>query len=97
MLYISDYIKALSGYDPSDFLTGKIKYADIIHPDDTNLVNEAIQLSDKIQTAFNTEYRIVDKNKKIHWVWDTGIVSKDNGHLFGLILEAFGYKLFFNF
>jgi len=73
MHYISDAITLITGYAPEDFYRGgKKTYADIIHADDLQLVIDAIQNSLQEEAHYEVEYRIIDVNGAIHWVFERG-------------------------
>jgi len=73
MEYISAGIRDLSGFDPSDFIHNQVRsYASIIHPDDRQNVYQIIQKSIRKKLPFSLEYRIVDKEGGIRWVYEKG-------------------------
>lgn len=83
MLFMSDQIEKLSGYAATDFINNKIRtYASIIHPEDQNLVENTIQKALIDKKAYDIEYRIIDKQKQIRWVYEKGHgVFDENGKL----------------
>jgi hypothetical protein len=54
VLSVSDSIKALLGYSPQDFLTGRVSLKELIHPDDGDIA-ETLFLPDlhTISGSFN--------------------------------------------
>ncbi|WP_342304187.1 PAS domain-containing protein [Methanolobus sp. ZRKC5] len=57
------------GYSADDFLTGNVRYADIIHPGDLERVSQEVELnSEKGLDNFNQEYRIISDNGDITWI-----------------------------
>ena len=83
MQFISDYIKELSGFPASDFIDNSVrKFVEIIHPDDRQMVWEKIDKKIAKKFPYNLEYRIVDKNKEIHWILEKGQpVENENGQI----------------
>ncbi len=71
MEYISDGIKEISGYPPSDFLQNRVRtFAGIIHPEDKD---QALRDSSELETRPASKiqsYRIMAKDGSIRWVED---------------------------
>ncbi|MCP4623507.1 MAG: response regulator [bacterium] len=73
MHVISDEIEKISGYTASDFIENHIRsYASIIHPDDTAMVEEAVMEGVRQRQPFITDYRIIDSEGRVHWVYEKG-------------------------
>ena len=73
MQYMVKEIEKISGYPASDFINNNIRsYASIIHPDDIELVNQAIEKSISHDEPFEMEYRLIKKNNEIAWVYEKG-------------------------
>lgn len=73
MEFISDEIQRLSGYPATDFIDNSIRsYASLIYPDDKKIVDEAIEQSISINEPYKIEYRVIDKDGKIRWVFERG-------------------------
>ncbi|MCA9410119.1 MAG: PAS domain S-box protein [Candidatus Omnitrophica bacterium] len=92
MEYISDFIKTISGYGPKDLIGNKIRsYVDLIHPDDRRTVETAVMTAVDRGKPFRIEYRIVDKEGQIHWVYEQGQANYDEEgnilHLDGAIFD----------
>ncbi len=78
MFFLSKGFKEITGYDPHNFLHNrKYTYNDIIHPDDRQKVWSQIQQSLDRHTAFEIDYRIIDKNQVLHYVSERGRGSYD--------------------
>ena len=80
------------GYTVEDFISGRVLYGDIIHPDDLNKVEE--ELDKRIRTRasdFNMEYRIFSKAGEIRWVNERTFIQRDSDgevtHFQGLVLD----------
>lgn len=81
MEYLSDGVLELSGYSPNDFLTGKITWDQLIHPDDVERVRREAAGHAARREPIRTTYRIVTADERIRWVWDhsTPIFSEGSG------------------
>lgn len=90
--FISENITNL-GYTKDDFLSGRISWLNITHPDDLACVEEAPtddNISENTLDRFK-EYRIVCKDGNILWVQDRTVAIFDNkgkiSHLQGIIVD----------
>ncbi len=89
--YVSNNVVQF-GYDPVDFLSGKLLFASIIHQEDIERVSREVQeYSGKGKDRFKQEYRIIAKNGTIHWVDDRTVIERSkNGeitHYQGIIID----------
>lgn len=72
-LFVSDNVKNVFGYSADEFLSGKIRYLDIVHPDDRKRAKAEAKYHRfiKKETSYTQNpYRIITKDKKIKWVED---------------------------
>ena len=87
--FVSDSIATL-GYTSADFLSGRIAYADLIHPDDlASIEREVAQHIEEGPDEYHQEYRL--KHGDGHWVWledhtwlernEQGVVTRMHGVL----------------
>ena len=93
MQFISDEIENISGYPASDFIHNKNRtFASIIHPDDSMQVNTTAQDCINIKKTYSMEYRIIDSENKVKWVYENGKgVFNDDGelsYLEGIIVDV---------
>ncbi len=65
-------VKDLSGYDANEILADREHWANMIHPDDQDLVFDAFARCKNEGTSFYIEYRIVHKNGSLRYVSDKG-------------------------
>ncbi len=73
MLYLSDEIENLTGYRTSDLLeNGTITFGDIIHPDDTEMIDKVVAKAIEKHEAYTLEYRIIDSDGEIVWIYERG-------------------------
>ncbi|WNC68080.1 PAS domain S-box protein [Thalassotalea nanhaiensis] len=70
LLYITDKIKLITGFEPDDFLGSNPKRAisTIAHPEDWPDVEKQVELSINSGKPFLVTFRLYDKNKHIHIV-----------------------------
>ncbi len=89
MNFVSQGCYDLTGYFPKDLVdNGKLKFSDLIHPDDRQLGKDEIEAAISTHTPFEIEYRIITADKRIKWVWEKGEgVFNETGML--LFLEGF--------
>ncbi|MDZ5457285.1 sensor domain-containing protein [Azohydromonas lata] len=77
MEFVSQGSLALTGHLPAELLGEKaIAFYDIIHPDDRDGVELAIQTSLENSRRYDIEYRILRKDGDIRWVSDRGTAVK---------------------
>jgi PAS domain S-box-containing protein/putative nucleotidyltransferase with HDIG domain len=69
------------GYTPEEFLTGKVDYSSIVYSQDRERVVAEVKKysADKGIDRFHMEYRINDRDGKVHWVEDHSVIERDAG------------------
>jgi len=73
MFYLNSAIYDLTGYKFEDLLHNKFySFANIIHPDDSQMVNEIIMQAIKQDITYKLDYRLIHKNGDIIWVHEHG-------------------------
>ncbi|AKB42998.1 PAS domain-containing protein [Methanosarcina vacuolata] len=76
-IFVSDNVVQF-GYTVDDFLSQKIQYGKIIHPDDLKRVEEELERSiQKGEVSFNSEYRIFTKAGDMLWVNERTFIQRD--------------------
>ncbi|MBN2789870.1 MAG: PAS domain S-box protein [Candidatus Delongbacteria bacterium] len=89
MLYISDGVKKLTGYEPDELVNNKkLSYNDIIDPDEAEKNWSSIYKAMDEGKHYEIEYKIITKDGIKKWVWEKAFpVGKDeNGYI---ITEGF--------
>jgi len=79
--YITEAIENLAGYGAVELHGNRKKtFAGLIHPDDREMVTEAILSKIQRFQQFNIEYRIITKNNTVKWVSNSGrpVFNADN-------------------
>lgn len=81
------------GYTVEDFISGRVLYGDIIHPEDLKRVEDS--LKERIRRGevdFNIEYRIFTKVGDIRWVNERTFIQRspegEVTHFQGLVLDV---------
>ncbi len=76
--YASAGSKALTGYNAEEIVNNnKVRYGDLIHEDDRQMVWDVIQESIKRRRFYDVRYRIITKKGKIKWVSERGKATFD--------------------
>ncbi|MGE5382396.1 MAG: ATP-binding protein [Omnitrophica WOR_2 bacterium] len=76
--FASSGCKCLTGYSVEELVNNsKIHYADLIHPEDRQMVWDLIQEAVKRKRQYEIKYRIVTKKGKIKWVAERGKANYD--------------------
>jgi len=73
MHFMSDEIENITGFPAADFIDNKRRtYVSIIHPDDVQLVDEAVQSKVQKKIPYTVEYRLITSNNETVWVYEKG-------------------------
>lgn len=96
--YVSENSEDFFGYKPKDFISGKIKYADVIHPEDIKRVIKEVEagIKNNLNKISHKTYRIRTKKGEIKWVKDDTIIVKNNEktiHFEGIITDITENKI----
>lgn len=80
--FVTENVHELLGYRANDFLSGKVSYKDIIHPEDFDRVTEEMlsYSKSKMDEVFMQEYRVIIKDGTIKWIRDFPSVRRDNNN-----------------
>jgi sigma-B regulation protein RsbU (phosphoserine phosphatase) len=77
LVYVSSNISQF-GYSAGDFLKGKIRFSEIVHPDDRNRLIEEIQhFAEADVEEYTQSYRILARSGEVRWVEDRTSVVRD--------------------
>lgn len=77
VVLVSQNVQQL-GYAADEFLSGEIKFASIIHPDDLARVGREVQTySSEGVDRFQQTYRIFAKDGKIRWLDDQTVIERN--------------------
>jgi PAS domain S-box-containing protein len=78
--YVSDNVKTLFGWNKDDFLTNRIYYQQMVHPDDLPRVTEEVRRYSADKAAgrvVHAPYRIVARDGSVKWVEDLTTILRD--------------------
>lgn len=92
MEYVSPNVTRF-GYRAEDFTSGRIKYLDIVHPEDRDRVLAESEEHHRLGHAqYGQEYRIRTGDGRVRWVFDHTVVLRDGAgavtHLDGYVLDV---------
>lgn len=97
-LFVSDGCAELTGYKKEDLLYNRtVSYDSVVHPDDRQLVREAVERGLGNDRPFEMIYRIVRADGSTRWVQERGqrveVAGSDEPLLEGLITDVTSQKL----
>ena len=97
LIYVSDNIRQM-GYTAQEFLSGKIHFRDILHPDDFERMRVEIQAyAEKDVEEYTQYYRCLTKDGQVRWVEDQTTVVRDAAgiktHNQGILVDITERKL----
>jgi PAS domain S-box-containing protein len=73
MYLITSAIHDICGYPAADFIKNRVRnFASIIHPDDREMVDQAVQWAISRKEPFMIEYRIIHADRSVRWVYEKG-------------------------
>jgi diguanylate cyclase (GGDEF)-like protein/PAS domain S-box-containing protein len=70
--FVSDGVYDITGHTPAEFLSGRISFGKVIHPDDRAMVHECVSAGLRRNKPFEVTYRIRTADGHEHWVWERG-------------------------
>ncbi|NQZ75852.1 MAG: PAS domain S-box protein, partial [Ekhidna sp.] len=91
---VSENVLDLLGYSADEFVSGKIQFASVVHPDDLDRVAEEVKQFSIVEQLSNFEhqpYRLIHKDGSTIWVDDSTNVNKNGDeitHYSGLITDV---------
>lgn len=76
--WVSDNVTQL-GYTPEELMSGKLDYADIVHPEDYGKINSEVKkLLKKGNTSYFTlVYRILTKSGEVRYITERSLLKRD--------------------
>jgi PAS domain S-box-containing protein len=78
VVYVSDNIRQF-GYTPTDFYSGRLAFADIIHPEDLQHVSDEVIRYSQLPAVDNfiRKYRLLTADKQVAWAEDHIWIIRD--------------------
>ncbi|MGB3908782.1 MAG: PAS domain S-box protein [Methanomethylovorans sp.] len=92
VVWVSENVTQL-GYTPEELMSGKIDYADIVHPEDYKKISSEVKkLVQKGNISYFTlVYRIVTRSGEVRYVTERSLLKRDNDgnitHYQGIIID----------
>lgn len=87
---VSDGITDLCGWTPDDMYQGRIRFSDLIHPDDVEKTDQAVTKALDEKSNYTVEYRWQHRSGHYIWVLENGSIIWDGDNplwIDGLILD----------
>lgn len=79
MKFVSEGALLLTGYYPEDLIENKtVDYNTLIHPEDRELVRNAVEAGLQAQMHYVVDYRIITKDGTVKYVWERGHALLNN-------------------
>ncbi|MBA4056740.1 MAG: hypothetical protein C0490_18645, partial [Marivirga sp.] len=73
MLYLNDRVKEVTGYDAEEFLSGRLNFTMLYHPDDRDYIFNEVDRALTEGKKFHLKYRIQHQNGNWRWVDEVGV------------------------
>lgn len=90
-LYWSDQIAPLFGYPTGKLETSYDNFIAAVHPDDRDMLQEAIQNCVEKGISYDIEHRVKWPNGEVHWLHERGDVTRDKDdqpvHMLGVVQD----------
>jgi PAS domain S-box-containing protein len=77
VLYTSPRIEEMTGYPAEDWVSGRVSWHDVVHPDDRERVHAASDERDADPAPYFDEYRILAADGRVVWVRDQAVPLTD--------------------
>jgi PAS domain S-box-containing protein len=82
IIFVSEYIAKITGYDVEDFISGNLDFGRLIHDDDRENYHAIIAEMLRNGMSFSVVYRIFNKSNELVWVREDGSgVYDDNNEI----------------
>jgi PAS domain S-box-containing protein len=89
--YVSRNVSMVFGYQADDFLSGLVRYDELIHPDDLERVLQELRdYESRGVQRFQQHYRIVRRDGEVRWLDDYTVIFRDER---GRVTHHEGYVL----
>jgi diguanylate cyclase (GGDEF)-like protein/PAS domain S-box-containing protein len=85
---VSEGAHELTGYQPSDFTEGRIRWFELVHPDDWDRLQQTVFQARRKRRLFAIEYRLVTRSGDVCWVRDRGHFRYDHA---GKVISLEGF------
>ncbi|EDP75526.1 diguanylate cyclase [Hydrogenivirga sp. 128-5-R1-1] len=91
--FVSPNVVNLFGYSAEEFLTGKVSYPELVHPEDLPRVAEEVKRYSEqgVSSWTHEDYRILTRDGKVKWVLDHTVPifgrDRDITHYYGYLID----------
>jgi PAS domain S-box-containing protein len=92
--FVSENVMKLFGYTATDFVSGKVSYAEVVHTEDLERVAGEVagfSIGKEHERFVHEPYRIVTKDGKVKWLDDQTFIRRDEKgkitHYQGIVLD----------
>jgi PAS domain S-box-containing protein len=79
MIYLSERVETITGYKADEFISGRVSFTELFHPEDSAYVRTTIDNALAKRTSFVMAYRL--RNRAGHYIWveevGTGVYNGD--------------------
>lgn len=82
--FVSDGCRELTGYEPSEIVSGEVNWAEDVLEDDNEELWETVQRAIEDREQFQVSYRIEAAGGETRWLQERGTGVFDDGELVGL-------------
>ncbi len=72
MLYLNERVKEITGYTADEFLSGRINFTQLYHPEDRQQIFNIVDKALETRVKYQIEYRILHQSGEWHWVEEIG-------------------------
>ncbi len=72
MKFVSDGCLALTGYQKDELENRRVRYENLVHPEDLARVRSEIETALKAERPYQITYRIITATGALRWVWEQG-------------------------
>lgn len=97
MEYVSEGVRFLCSFSPQDFVSGKVLWGDLLHPEDATVSTDIVGNAVAAREQFTLAYRIIDPKLGDRWVLERGEAVYDaDGEaqaLIGFIVDISDQKM----
>lgn len=76
-IFLSDGITDLCGYSADIFLSGELKYPDLLLPEDYQKICDIMQHTPDGRDIYEIEYRLTNIDRDTVWVLENGMIVRD--------------------
>lgn len=91
MIYLNNEVENLTGYNKEHFLTDKIRFNSLFHPDDSDFIRASITNALTNKESFHLIYRLKNLSGEYKWIeeYGVGIYDKKGNLLYieGLMID----------